>query len=153
MSAIDAPSAPRAMARLPRWDRLRNGLFGTPFNTLVTVLTVALLVLFLPPLLRWTIIEATWTGTSADCAARDGACWAFVAAKFRFFLFAFYPPEFHWRPALVILLLLSLLGMTAMPRFWRRELLLAWPTVIVLCWLLMAGTIGGTPASRATAMP
>ncbi|WP_353017613.1 amino acid ABC transporter permease [Mesorhizobium sp. M1405] len=55
--------------------------------------------------------------------------------------------ELHWRPALVILLLFALLGATAIPRFWRRELLFAWPAVIVLCWLLMAGALGGAPVS------
>jgi general L-amino acid transport system permease protein len=146
MSTVET-DLPYAVPRVALWDRLRTGLFGTPFNSIVTVLTVALVVWIVPPLLRWTVIDATWSGTSADCAARDGACWAFVAAKFRFFLFAFYPPELHWRPALVILLLLGLLGMTAMPRFWRRGLLFVWPAVIVLCWLLMTGLVGGAPVS------
>lgn len=146
MSAIEAV-VPRIVPRASLWNRVRDGLFGTWFNAAVTIMTVALLVWTVPPLLRWTVLDATWSGTSADCAARDGACWAFVAAKFRFFLFAFYPQELHWRPALVILLLLGLLGATAMPRFWRRELLFAWLAVIVLCWLLMAGTAFGTPVS------
>jgi general L-amino acid transport system permease protein len=146
MSAIET-GVPHIVSRASLWNRVRDGLFGTWFNAAVTILTVALLVWTVPPLLRWTVFDATWSGTSADCAARDGACWAFVAAKFRFLLFALYPPELHWRPALVILLLLALLGATAMPRFWRRELLFAWPAVIVLCWLLMAGALFGTPVS------
>lgn len=133
---------PRITSKSLLWSRVQDGLFGSRFNAAVTVLTVALLVWIVPPLLRWTILDATWSGTSADCAARDGACWAFVAAKFRFFLFAFYPQELHWRPALVILLLLGLLVATAMPRFWRRQLLFLWPAVIVACWLLMAGIPG-----------
>ena len=139
--------SPRIVSQVSLWDRVRDGLFGTRFNAVVTVATVALLVWVVPPLLRWTILDATWSGTSADCAARDGACWAFVTAKFRFFLFAFYPPDLHWRPALVILLLLVLLAATAMPRFWRRELLFAWPAVIVACFTLMAGFPGTAQVS------
>lgn len=138
MTVADAPLPP-ALAHSPARHRLRAGLFGTPFNAAVTALTAAALAWLVPPLLRWTVLDATFSGTSADCAARAGACWAFVGAKFRFFLFAFYPPALHWRPALVILLLLALLAATATPRFWRRGLLPAWPAVIALCWLLMAG--------------
>ena len=141
MTAIDAGRLP-ARLKVPLILRLKEGLFGSRFNAAVTVATLALVAWLAPPVLRWLVIDATWTGTSANCAARDGACWAFVAAKIRFFLFAFYPPELHWRPALVIVLLLVLLAVSAVPRFWRRELLFLWPAVIVLCWLLMSGTFG-----------
>ncbi|KAB0679114.1 amino acid ABC transporter permease [Aureimonas leprariae] len=119
----------------------RTGLFGTPANTTLTVLTAAALVWLLLPFARWATLDATWSGTAADCAARDGACWAFLGAKLRFILFAFYPPDLQWRPVLVLLMLGALLAATATPRFWRRELLLAWPLVIAAAWLLMAGTI------------
>lgn len=143
---LDAPSRPAFP--LAFWARLRTGLFGTWLNSGVTMLSVALLAWIVPPLLRWLIINATWSGTSADCLARDGACWAFVIAKLRFILFAFYPMELHWRPALVCLLLLALLAATALPRFWRRELLIGWPAVVMLCWLLMAGVPGAPVPSN-----
>jgi general L-amino acid transport system permease protein len=124
---------------------LKIGLFGTPLNSLITVATVALLAWIIPPLLRWGIFDATWTGTSDDCAAASGACWAFVGAKFRFILFAFYPPALQWRPLVVMVLLLGLLVVTAQPRFWRKELLIAWPVVVAASWILMSGTV--TPPS------
>ncbi|MER9934241.1 amino acid ABC transporter permease [Mesorhizobium sp. M0088] len=124
---------------------LKIGLFGTPLNSLITVVTVALLAWIIPPLLRWGVFDATWTGTSTDCAAASGACWAFVGAKFRFILFAFYPPALQWRPLVVMVLLLGLLVVTAQPRFWRKELLIAWPVVVAASWILMSGTV--TPPS------
>ncbi|MER9580821.1 amino acid ABC transporter permease [Mesorhizobium sp. M0276] len=120
---------------------LKTGLFGTPLNSTITVVTVALLGWIVPPLLRWAILDATWTGTSADCALATGACWAFVGAKFRFILFAFYPPALQWRPLVVMVLLLGLLIITAQPRFWRKGLLVAWPVVIASSWILMSGTL------------
>ncbi|BCG84428.1 amino acid ABC transporter permease [Mesorhizobium sp. 113-3-9] len=120
---------------------LKVGLFGTPLNSLITVVTVALLAWIIPPLLRWGIFDATWTGTSADCAAASGACWAFVGAKFRFILFAFYPPALQWRPLIVMVLLLGLLVVTAQPRFWRKGLLAAWFVVIAASWMLMSGSL------------
>lgn len=147
MSALDAsprhaygaPSGPTA----PQFARrLAAGLFGTRLNTAITVATVALLAWVVPPFLRWALLDATWRGTPADCVAGEGACWAFVATKLRFILFAFYPPDLHWRPALVVLLLLGLVVVTAMPRFWRRGLLAAWAAIIGSSWLLMAGWPG-----------
>ncbi|SDG42468.1 amino acid ABC transporter membrane protein 2, PAAT family [Bradyrhizobium sp. Rc2d] len=122
--------------------RLRTGLFGTWLNSAITVVIGLFALWALPPLLRWLLLEATWHGTSADCQAHDGACWAFIAAKLRFIFFAFYPRELQWRPWIVCLLVGGLLALTAMPRFWRRELLISWPIVILLCWLLMAGLPG-----------
>ncbi|MBX3569235.1 MAG: amino acid ABC transporter permease [Rhizobiaceae bacterium] len=145
MSAIDGGRAPTRL-RLPLAYRVVDGLFGSPLNIAITLATILLIAWIVPPLLRWTVLDATWTGTSADCAARDGACWAFVTAKIRFFLFAFYPSELHWRPAAVIILLLGLLTIAAIPRFWRREVLVAAPLVILACWLLMAGVFG-TPVA------
>lgn len=128
-----------------RWWRDRRrlwaGLFGTPLNTLVTVATVALLLFVVPPLARWLVLDATWTGTSADCAARGGACWAFVGDKIRFILFAFYPPELQWRPAVVVVLLIALLVVTAVPRFWQRWLLPLWIAGFATSVLLLAGTV------------
>lgn len=84
----------------PRLAGLWRGLFGSMLNSAITVATAALLAWAVPPLLRWLVFDATWSGTAQDCRASDGACWAFVAAKIRFILFAFYPPDLQWRPAL-----------------------------------------------------
>lgn len=72
-----------------------------------------------------------------------GACWAFLRAKVRFILFAFYPTEQLWRPVVVIALLLGIMALSALPRFWGRGLVLAWP--LALAWGLMAG---GGPVPR-----
>ncbi|MXN46552.1 ABC transporter permease subunit [Shinella kummerowiae] len=123
---------------------LRTGLFGTRTNTLVTAATLLLLSQILPPLFRWAVLDATFTGNAEACT-RAGACWSFVAAKLRFILFAFYPPDLQWRPVLVILLLAAILTASAVPRFWGRPLLFAWPLTILACWLLMQGAFTSTP--------
>jgi len=126
-------------------DRWRRGLFGSWLNGAVTLLTLAFLAAFLPPLLRWLVLDATWAGSAADCRAASGACWAFVAAKLNFILYAFYPPAFHWRPALAVALLLGLLAVTAWPRLWGRWLVLPWLAVPAASWWLMSGNGLGTP--------
>lgn len=124
--------------------QLRAGLFGTRLNSAVTLLTLLLLWQVMPPLFRWAVLDATWSGLAANCSS-EGACWAFAAAKLRFILFAFYPTELEWRPALVILLLAGILTLSALPRFWGRALLAAWPVTVALCWALMEGALLGHP--------
>lgn len=123
---------------------LQTGLFGTRANTSITVATLLVLWQVLPPLLRWAVFDATFTG-NADACTRESACWAFVAAKLRFILFAFYPPDLQWRPMLVVTLLAAILAASALPRFWGRGLLLAWPVTVLACWLLMQGAFTATP--------
>lgn len=132
----------------------RTGLFGTTGNTLITVATLFVLSQIVPPLFRWAVLDATFTGNANACT-REGACWAFVTAKLRFILFAFYPPALQWRPALVILLLVALLGASALPRFWGRGLLLTWPAAVLTCWLLMQGafTVSPVPTNQWGGLP
>ncbi|PZU25494.1 MAG: amino acid ABC transporter permease [Shinella sp.] len=125
-------------------SRLWQGLFGTRYNTIVTIVIAFLLGQIVLPLIRWAVLDATFTGTS-DACARDGACWAFVGAKLRFILFAFYPPEMQWRPLLVIVALAALLVASAVPRFWGWKLLAAWPASVAFCWLLLEGAFTATP--------
>lgn len=130
-----------------RLERIRLGLFGTLANSLITLLTAVALAWIIPPFFRWAIADATWSGGSGDCAANDGACWAFVSAKLRFILFAFYPQDLQWRPALVVLILIALLVASAMPRLWRKELLIVWVGAVVACWLLLTGLPTSSPVS------
>ncbi|WP_331376092.1 amino acid ABC transporter permease [Sinorhizobium chiapasense] len=123
---------------------LQTGLFGTRANTMITLATLILLFQVVPPLFRWAVLDATFSSTG-DACSRQGACWAFVAAKLRFILFAFYPPDLQWRPALVILILAAVLTASALPRFWGRALLVAWPLAVLACWLLMNGFLTTAP--------
>ena len=121
-------------------DRIRlSALFGSPLNTIVTLACLGVLALVLPGILRWTLFNAAWSGGPEACRAVAGACWPYVGQKLGFFIFGFYPAEARWRPALALLLLLSLLGASLIPAFWSRRLLLAWPAGLVL----VVGLLGG----------
>lgn len=86
---------------LPLW---RRRLFGTPATGVVTILIGLALVWLAVPMIRWAVINATWSGTTrADCAP-GGACWVFVKARFGQFMYGFYPPDQRWRADLAGLL-------------------------------------------------
>lgn len=118
-----------------------HGLFGTRLNAVLTTLTILFLLWTVPPFLKWALVDAVWFGTAEDCAARTGACWAFVAEKARFITFGFYPPAVQWRPGLAIVILVGLLVCSALPRFWTIWLLGAWVAGLTLVWLLLTGVI------------
>jgi general L-amino acid transport system permease protein len=98
-------------------DGLRQRLFSSWPSALATLVILYLAVRLVPPLLDWALVRAVWSPQRATLcrAPGHGACWAFVADKYRFILFGTYPVEQRWRPAIVIVLLLGLFACTA----WR----------------------------------
>ena len=113
--------------------------FATPLNSALTVVVIAIVGAMAVPLVRWALVNATWTGTAADCRARAGACWAFVGHKMPFIIFGLYPASEHWRPALATVVLLALIAATAMPRCWNLRLGIAWAVGLAIAFLVMHG--------------
>ena len=70
-----------------------------------------MLVLTLPPLFRWGLLNASWLGDSrgvCDAASQDGAkgaCWVFVKVRLEVFLYGFYPLVERWRVNFVFIVL------------------------------------------------
>lgn len=123
---------------------LREKLFSSPLNTVLTVLAAWLILMTLPPLVEWALIKANFTAaTSQECKAGAGACWAFIGEKHRLMLFGLYPFNEQWRPALAAVILIALIVMTCMPRFWNIGLLPIWIVGIIVVGILMWGGIFG----------
>lgn len=135
-------SAPVGVQQGSLRARIRRS-FATPLNAAITVGVAALAAAIAVPLARWAIIDATWSGSAANCrAAAVGACWAFIEHKLPFILFGLYPAAEHWRPELATALLLGLVVLTAIPRAWSRWLPLAWLGGVAIALGLMHG-VGG----------
>jgi len=146
LSTLDDQSAPRPKrrSRLATWARL---LLGTPLNAGLTALFAAILLWFVPGLVRWAISDAVFSPLYPEaCRAATGACWGFVAAKSGQILFGIYPPDERWRPFLVCVVILALLAASVWPRLWSRRLLLAWAAALVLVIALMLGGVFGLAA-------
>jgi general L-amino acid transport system permease protein len=120
----------------------RERLFGTPATAVVTLLLAAAIAWFAVPLIRWALIDASWSGRSRDDCTGGGACWVFVKARFSQFMYGFYPPEERWRPNLAALLALAAAaGILLAPQ--RLKLRLSLGALVVLpplgIWLLAGG--------------
>jgi len=125
---------------------VRANLFSSWGNTLITVGLLYGMWLALPPLIDWTFLKAVWqVDDPQQCraVAGEGACWAFIAEKHRFILFGTYPYEQHWRPALAIVLLIALWGVSALRRCWHWWLAVLWVAGLTVIGVLMWGGVLG----------
>jgi general L-amino acid transport system permease protein len=100
-----------------RW--LRENLFSSWPNTLLTLLVLFVLWRAVPPLIDWAFLDAVWRPDPVACRAGEGACWGFITEKHRFILFGTYPYEEHWRPAAATAILLALWAASGWRRLWR----------------------------------
>ncbi|HZN85424.1 MAG TPA: amino acid ABC transporter permease [Burkholderiales bacterium] len=128
-----------------RW--LRENLFGSWASALATLAILWLAWTLLPPFVEWAFLKAVWIAPDSRPCRADGAgaCWALIAEKHRFILFGTYPYEQHWRPGAAILLLFALYAASALRRFWRPALALAWIAGLALIGVLMWGGVAGLP--------
>ena len=126
--------------------RLLRGLVGTPASAVMTLLLAALLAWALPPLWHWGIAGATWVAQNRRGCAPDGACWAFIAARFGLFFYGGFPPSERWRVDVAALLTIAaMLG--ALFGGSRRGLFLAALLLLVppVSGVLLAGGVLGLP--------
>ena len=96
-----------------RWVRAR--FFSGWRSSLVTFALVLTAWHIVPDLFRWAVTNAVWSAPDgAVCREMkvQGACWAFVAERLRFFLFGTFPADERWRPACVLLALVGLIALT-----------------------------------------
>jgi general L-amino acid transport system permease protein len=130
---------------------LRGNLFNTWYNALLTLLVAWALLQIVPGLYEWAVGRAHGFESTADAcrADLDGACWGFVAEKARFILFGTFPYDEQWRPFATLLVLFSVLGTTAIRRFWKPWLFLVWVGGLTLAGILMwGGVFGLTPVEN-----
>jgi general L-amino acid transport system permease protein len=149
-SRLPHPDLPPPASIIGPWGWLRRNLFSSPFNVALTALAAYLLWVSVPPLLNWTLFNATWSGDSREaCQNNSGACWVFIRVHLDQFLYGFYPEAQRWRVNTALLLLI--LG--AAPLFIRTipnpvkvklglGLLVVYP---VIAFVLFKGGLLGLP--------
>ena len=121
-------------------------MFSTPLNVALTLVLLAAIAWIAPGLLRWLVLDAAFLPAEPQtCQAANGACWSFVIAKSSQILFGIYPPDERWRPAIVCLMILGLLGWSVQPKSWNARLGLVWLISLAAVVWLMGGGVGLIP--------
>ncbi len=132
---IAARPPPAALTGALGW--MRANLLSTPFNIVLTVLIVALLLWVCPELVKFLLLDAVWSGTDRD-ACREivqhrpiGACWPFVWERLSYFVYGSYPIPERWR----VDLFFAMLGLGVVWLLWleapRRDLAVVYSFVVL----------------------
>ena len=127
---------------------MRENLFATWISTAVTLALGYIIVRIIIAFVGWAFLWAVWsvpyspTGIAETAVCQSakgfGACWAVIHDKYRLILFGRYPYDEQWRPALVVLIFIGLYIVSAMRRFWRKELALIWIGALTVVGVLMS---------------
>lgn len=120
---------------------LRANLFSSAWNTFLTLTIVFVGIKTIPPLVEWSILNATWSGSSHRDCAEGGACWALIGERWHQYLFGFYPAESYWRVVLTFMLMLLsvipwLFDNVPNRKVWMR---VSYAFPFVALWLLAGG--------------
>jgi general L-amino acid transport system permease protein len=97
---IPRPNRPPVVVTYGFTGWLKKNLFGSFWNTLLTIAVFILLYLLLKPFLEWSVLKAVWVAsTRRECLeiSPDGACWAGVISWFNNLIYGRYPNDLQWR--------------------------------------------------------
>ncbi|OJU72029.1 MAG: amino acid ABC transporter permease [Rhizobiales bacterium 63-7] len=151
---LEPEQAPRQESGVIGW--LRHNLFGSIFDSVLTILALLFLIALLPPIFEWLFVNATWSGADRSVCATvaqggtqpdgwSGACWAYVGDYFQQFMYGTYPMDQRWRPSLVAALFVILLAPLLIPKVphkgWNAlALFVVFPIIAAI--LLLGGVFG-----------
>ena len=136
---IPARPAPVKTEGLVPWVRVN--LFGNWIDSLVTVLIAVTMGYAASGFFTWGLVNAVFAPNSDQCqAARgSGASRGVIAEKFRVIIFGRYPYAEQWCPGIGTFLLLGLLILSCIRRFWKPWLVPTWIVVLFAFVTLMGG--------------
>ena len=139
------PSLPPPVTSVGAVGWLRQNLFSSFSNTVLTVLALYLLYLVVPPIIEWVFLKSNLDGDSREACTSGGACWVFINARFAQFMYGFYPEAERWRVDVVGLLLVVQITLLLIKVFpWKKWLalfaLIIYP--VIAFYLLSGGAFG-----------
>ncbi len=136
---IPQSSPPLTEVGIIKW--LRENLFSSWFNSLLTVLSLYFIFILLKDFIPW-VYGAHWTtGSIRECydINPDVACFSVLTARWKQLLFGLYPAEEYWRPILTFCLLI----LSIVPILFSRFIRFFWFSVMypgIAIWLLWGGS-------------
>jgi len=92
-------AAPPSTVGVIGW--MRENLFSSVSNTLMTIVGAYIIYTFTAAVLNWAVFNAVWEAESRreclDLVGRSGACWPGVAQWFDNLIYGLYPKDQVWR--------------------------------------------------------
>lgn len=127
---------------------IRENLFSTPLNAVMTVGLVAFIAYLLYLVVPWAWYSSWTAGSLNECREQiqafygegtQGACWAVIRDRYLQMIYGFYPRDLYWRPNAAFLLLLASLAPVLFPRVPRLMLLITFTYPLAAFLLLWGG--------------
>jgi len=141
-------SPPLTEAGAVKW--VRENLFSSVLNGILTVLGVAVVAYIIVGIAPW-LSRSVWNaGSLSECrqiiAATwgegvTGACWAVIRERWPQYLFGFYPSHLYWRPVLAFALLVVAVAPVLFDKLPRKMLWFSLVYPAVGFWLLWGGSV------------
>lgn len=141
---IEQQPAPSNAAGPVKW--VRDNLFATWPNALLTVAAGYVIFLILTSTMPW-ILGGLWTTSSlAECReilqGESAACFSVLTERWSQLIFGFkYPSEYYWRPTLALVLMLFALAPVLFFDLPRKLLIITILFPFAAYWLIWGGTI------------
>ncbi len=128
---------------------LKQNLFSSWLNIVLTILTALLLWAVIPPFVDWAVVNSVFSGAADRNECRElgsGACWAFISERFSVFIYGFYPAGERWRVDIAFILLLAALFPLLFDKapYRNQGLIFSCIYPFIAYWLLRGG-LGLTP--------
>ena len=110
-SMVEQSAPPVAETGVIKW--VRENLFSSWMNIILTLLSLYVIYLALALVLPWAFGGVWNAGSLTECrevlfsfyrGSHDGACWAVIEDRWLQITFGFYPPDQYWRPILAFVL-------------------------------------------------
>jgi general L-amino acid transport system permease protein len=131
---------------------MRKNLFSSIFNTALTLFSLYILYLTVPGIIKWVLTDAVWSGEDRlACAtiAQGGAlpddwkaaCWPYVGAYLKQFIYGRYPDAELWRVNLTLVMFFVGLVPMLMPSlpFKRENIIFMLGVFPVAAFVLLSG--------------
>ena len=134
------------------WGWMKRNLFSSASSTVLTLLAAYIIYLVVPGALNWSVFNAVWTGENREACATvnqggelaagwNAACWPYVGAYFKLFIYGRYPDAELWRVNLVLVMFFAGLAPLLMPSvgYKRENLIFMLGIFPVLALVFMSG--------------
>ena len=145
--ALPAPSSETGVIG---W--MRKNLFSSITNTIFTLIAIWLIYMIVPGFLQWSLFDAIWSGADRLACATipqggelpadwSGACWPYINAYMKLFIYGRYPDHELWRVNLVAAMFTIGLIPLLMPSigFKKENLILMLGVFPVIAFILLTG--------------
>ena len=138
------PPSPAPISEVGIIGWLKQNLFSSWFNTLLTLLSIYFIFIILKDFITWAWGGHWDTKSLRECLDLnpDVACFSVLTARWKQLLFGLYPAEEYWRPTVTFILLIFSIIPILFPKYFR----FFWFSIIypgLAIWLLWGGSIWG----------